>query len=57
LRDEEDLEHDDYPGLDSLARLMAKKKYLEHKDKDVRLYTVLACVEIFYVVSGAFRFC
>ena len=52
LRDEEDLEQDYYPGLDSLARLVAKKKYLEHKDKEVRLYTVLACVEVFYVVSS-----
>jgi hypothetical protein len=51
LREEDDLEHDEYPGLDGLARILATKKYLEHKDKEIRLYTVLACVEIFYVVS------
>lgn len=51
FRDEEDLEPDEYPGMDGLARELADEQYLKHKDKEVRLYTVLACVEVFYVVS------
>jgi hypothetical protein len=41
----------DYPGLAGLAALLVEDRYLKHKDKEVRLHTVLACVEIFYMVS------
>ncbi len=46
-----------YPGLDGLAlRLVAvnEKKnegLLRHKDKEVRLYTVMACLEIFAIYA------
>ena len=41
----------EYPGLARLASDIVKDRYLKHKDKEVRLYTVLACMEIFRVVS------
>ena len=41
----------DYPGLNALAAILVHDNYLEHRDKEVRLHTVLACVEIFTVVS------
>ena len=41
----------DYPGLAGLAAVLVEDRYLKHKDKEVRLHTVLACVEIFYMVS------
>jgi hypothetical protein len=40
----------DYPGLNGLAAVLVDDKYLQHKDKEVRLHTVLACAEIFTVV-------
>jgi hypothetical protein len=40
----------DYPGLAGLAAALVEDRYLKHKDKEVRLHTVLACVEIFYMV-------
>ena len=43
----------DYPGLAGLAAVLVEDRYLKHKDKEVRLHTVLACVEIFYMVSQA----
>ena len=49
--DDEALDPSEYPGLDGLAQTLVAQKYLEHKDKEVRLYTVLCCVEIFYLVS------
>jgi hypothetical protein len=44
----------DYPGLAGLAAVLVEDRYLKHKDKDVRLHTVLACVEIFYMVSTVY---
>lgn len=41
----------DYPGLGGLAAVLVEDKYLKHRDKEVRLYTVLACIEILYLVS------
>lgn len=41
----------DYPGLGGLAAALVEDKYLKHRDKEVRLYTVLACIEILYLVS------
>lgn len=46
-----------YPGLDGLALRLAavnEKKnegLLRHKDKEVRLYTVMACLEIFAIYA------
>jgi len=37
----------DYPGLAGLSRDLIQDRYLKHKDKEVRLQTVLACMEIF----------
>ena len=36
----------DYPGLGSLAAVLVTDRYLDHKDKEVRLHAVLACMEI-----------
>jgi len=41
----------DYPGLAGLAAALVENCYLKHKDKEVRLHTVLACVEIFYMYA------
>ena len=41
----------DFPGLGSLSNTLVADQYINHRDKDVRLHTVLACMEIFAVVS------
>ena len=41
----------DFPGLASLANVLVADQFINHRDKDVRLHTVLACMEIFAVVS------
>jgi len=41
----------DYPGLNGLANSLVQDKYLAHPDKEVRLHTVLACVEIFTIYA------
>lgn len=43
-------ESPEFPGLARLASDIVEDRYLKHKDKEVRLYTVLACMEIFCVV-------
>jgi len=48
-----------YPGLSSLATSLVSVDedddtsyiYLNHKDKDVRLHSVLACMELFYIYA------
>jgi hypothetical protein len=40
----------EYPALDALASCLVNN-YLDHKDKDVRLYAVVICMEIFEAVS------
>ena len=53
--DDEDggeIDPNEYPGMAGLARALVDDKHLNHKDKEVRLYTVLACVELFYLVSS-----
>ncbi|KAK1741948.1 sister chromatid cohesion protein PDS5 [Skeletonema marinoi] len=48
-----------YPGLSSLATSLVSVNddddtsyiYLNHKDKDVRLHSVLACMELFYIYA------
>ena len=42
----------DFPGLGSLSNTLVADQYINHRDKDVRLHTVLACMEIFAVVSS-----
>jgi hypothetical protein len=42
---------DSAPGLDALSALLVSPKYLQHKDKEVRLYTCLACMEIFAIYA------
>ena len=42
----------DFPGLASLANVLVADQFINHCDKDVRLHTVLACMEIFAVVSS-----
>ena len=40
----------EWPGLNATANLLVTSAYLHHPDKDVRLYTVLACIEILTIV-------
>ncbi len=51
LRDDENVEPDsaDYPGLPALCQELVK--YMDHRDKQVRLYTVSACMELFTVYA------
>ena len=51
LRHDEQVEADssECPGLAALAASLVSD-FLEHKDKEVRLYTVLCCMEIFSLV-------
>lgn len=52
LSDEDlDASLDENPGLDDLSAVLVQKELLEHKDKDVRLHTCLACMEIFYLYA------
>eukprot|EP00574_Skeletonema_japonicum_P008396 CAMPEP_0201719072 /NCGR_PEP_ID=MMETSP0593-20130828/4392_1 /ASSEMBLY_ACC=CAM_ASM_000672 /TAXON_ID=267983 /ORGANISM="Skeletonema japonicum, Strain CCMP2506" /LENGTH=1727 /DNA_ID=CAMNT_0048209463 /DNA_START=14 /DNA_END=5197 /DNA_ORIENTATION=+ len=60
LSDEEVEPHSPhYPGLSSLATSLVwvdedddtSYIYLNHKDKDVRLHSVLACMELFYIYA------
>lgn len=54
LRDDEDVEAEspDFPGLGGLAAALVQPEFLDHRDKEVRLFTVLACMEIFAIVSN-----
>ena len=49
----------DYPGLGSLAAVLVTDRYLDHKDKEVRLHAVLACMEIFELLKcqDLFHYC
>lgn len=51
LRDDEDVEADDrsYPGLSSLCHALVR--FVDHRDKEVRLYTVGCCMELFTVYA------
>ncbi|GMH91678.1 hypothetical protein TrVE_jg10794 [Triparma verrucosa] len=40
-----------YPSLDGLAAYLVKPKLLSHKDKEVRLFTSLCCIEVFYLYA------
>jgi hypothetical protein len=41
----------DFPGLGGLSAVLIDDGFLEHRDKEVRLHTVLACMQILEVVS------
>jgi hypothetical protein len=57
LRDDDDendavveVDSPEWPGLNATANILASSTYLHHADKDVRLYTVLACIEMLTIV-------
>lgn len=41
---------DEWPGLASVAELLVRE-LVDHKDKEIRLYSVLACMEIFAIYA------
>jgi hypothetical protein len=43
----------DFPGLGGLSAVLIEDGFLEHRDKEVRLHTVLGCMQILEVVSHA----
>lgn len=51
LRDDDNIEpdSDEYPGLAALCHSLTR--YVNHRDKEVRLYTVAACMELFTVYA------
>jgi len=52
LREDENVEPDDpsnYPGLAALCHALTK--FVNHRDKEVRLYTVAACMELFTIYA------
>jgi hypothetical protein len=57
LRDDNDendavveVDSPEWPGLNATANILSSSTYLHHSDKDVRLYTVLACIEMLTIV-------
>ena len=50
---EVDVDSPEWPGLNATAALLVTDEYLQHADKEVRLYTVTACMELFAIVSIA----
>ena len=44
----------DYPGLGGLAAVLVENGFLEHRDKEVRLHTVLACMQLLEVVRVSY---
>jgi len=52
LESDPELDPSDAPGLASLSTLLVQPdSFLHHKDSDVRLHTLLACMELFYVYA------
>eukprot|EP00536_Pseudo-nitzschia_multiseries_P010407 jgi/Psemu1/203285/e_gw1.318.53.1 len=52
LREDENVEPDDpvrYPGLGALCHSLTR--FVNHRDKEVRLYTVAACMELFAIYA------
>jgi hypothetical protein len=39
-----------YPGLSALAETICHPSFLEDREKDVRLYSLLACLEVLAIV-------
>jgi len=54
LHEDSNVEPDaiEYPGLAAMASSLVDD-YLGHKDKEVRLYAVLCCMELFAIVSNS----
>jgi len=52
LQEDSSIEPDspDWPGLGSTATLLVEK-FVQHRDKEVRLYATLACMELLAIVS------
>lgn len=46
-----DADSPEWPGLAATAHLLAQPAYLHHADGEIRLYAVLAGVEILTIVS------
>jgi hypothetical protein len=55
LRHDESIEADsaEWPGLGGIAQYMVEQ-FVQHPDKDVRLYAILASMEIFTIVRYTF---
>ena len=53
LAEDESIDPDsaEWPGLAALANYLVQAHLLHHKSKDVRLYTVLNCMEIFAIYA------
>lgn len=51
LRHDESVEVDsnEWPGLGGISQYIITN-FIQHKDKDIRLYAVLVCMEIFHIV-------
>lgn len=51
LRDDENVEPDsaEFPGLNNLCQELSR--YMDHRDKQVRLYAVNACMELFTIYA------
>ena len=54
LQNEESIEpgHAEWPGLAATAECIVQQ-FLHHRDKEVRLHAVLACMELFAIVSSS----
>lgn len=51
-KEEVEIESAEWPGLTSVAETLVQKKYIDHADKEVRLHTVIACIEVLMIVSS-----
>ena len=51
LREDEDAEAEEWPGLAATAAVLQSKQYLEHKDKQVRLLSLHASLEILAIYA------
>ena len=51
LRQDENIEADssDYPGLAALCQSLVR--FVNHRDKQIRLYAVAACMELFGIYA------
>jgi hypothetical protein len=45
-----EVDHNDFPLLPALATCLVQEQFLQHADKDVRLYTIQCCIEILGMV-------
>jgi hypothetical protein len=42
-----------FPGLSALAESIARPDFLEDREKDVRLYSLLVCLEVLAIVRAS----